>query len=91
MEEAALCGVMVAGVMLGVPLWHSIGECRRGRMVSVHLFRWWIVCAFMLLLCFLGAILFACFVVLLSSLPPPNLSSVSTSCKILSTGILLFT
>lgn len=74
--------------MLGVPLWHSIGECRRGRMVSVHLFRWWIVCAFMLLLCFLGAILFASFVVLLSNLPPPNLSSVSTSCKILSTGIL---
>lgn len=87
MEEAALCGVAVTGIMLGVPLYHSIGNCRQGRVMSVHLFRWWLVCAVMIALGLVMAILFGCSILLLANLPPPKLSPVSTSCKILSKDV----
>lgn len=87
MEEAAFCGVVVTGIMLGVPLYHSMENCRQGRVMTVHLFRWWLVCAVTIFSGLLVAILCGCSMLLLANLPPSKLSPVSSSCKILSKGI----
>jgi hypothetical protein len=87
MEEPAFCGVIVAVVMVGVPLWHSIREGRQGRVVKLHLARWWLACALVLVVSLIMAILLGYSAFLLSTIPPAKLSLLSTSCKIISKGV----
>ncbi len=86
MEEPAFCGVIVAAIMVGVPLWHSIREGRQGRVVKLHLARWWLACALVLVVSLVMAILLGYSAFLLSTIPPAKLSLLSTSCKIISKG-----
>jgi hypothetical protein len=86
MEEPAFCGVIVAVIMVGVPLWHSIREGRQGRVVKLHLARWWLACALVLVVSLIMAILLGYSAFLLSTIPPAKLSLLSTSCKIISKG-----
>jgi hypothetical protein len=87
MEEPAFCGVIVAVIMVGVPLWHSIREGRQGRVVKLHLARWWLACALVLVVSLIMAILLGYSAFLLSTIPPAKLSLLSTSCKIISKGV----
>ncbi|KAJ7535572.1 hypothetical protein O6H91_12G039100 [Diphasiastrum complanatum] len=88
MEELAVWyGIPVAMVMLGVPLWRSIEECRQGRLVQMHLLRWWITCSLILLFSFFLAVTFSTlefvlYKTLVSETPP-----IPTECTILSKGV----
>ncbi|KAL3701349.1 hypothetical protein R1sor_019371 [Riccia sorocarpa] len=87
MEEEFVYGVAAAVVILGAPLWHSIGECRKGRLVRVQLFRWWLCCGVFFLSSLLFSVLFGITGHLLANLPPPRTPLLSTECKIFSRGV----
>lgn len=90
MVEAFLFGAPVLVVMLGVPIWHSLGECRKGRSTQLRLLRWWLTCGFIVSVSMLSGLAFGLAGFVLSNLPPspsPKPSQVSTDCKILSAGI----
>ncbi|KAG6542243.1 hypothetical protein Mapa_016371 [Marchantia paleacea] len=86
-EEDYVYGVAVAVVMLGVPLWHNMGECRKGRLVQVLFFRWWLVCALMIFLSLLFSVLVGVAGYVLANIPPPRTALLSTDCKIISKGV----
>lgn len=80
-------GLPVALVMLGVPLWYSIGECRQGRIVEIRLFRWWLMCGMIVMLSMLSGLVFAVAGVVLASVPASRAAQISTDCRILSTSV----
>lgn len=89
--EALVFGGPVVVVMLGVPIWHSIGECRKGRTVQLRLLRWWLICGFIVFVSLLFGLAFGVAGFVLSNLPTPpspsKASQISTDCRILSSGI----
>lgn len=83
-------GAPVMVVMLGVPIWHSIGECRKGRTKQLRLLRWWLTCGLIVFVSMFSGLVFGVAGFVLSNLPaspPPKPSQVSTDCRILSSGI----
>lgn len=89
MEEAVMYGVAVALLMLGVPLWHSMGECRKGRLVRVHLCRWWLLCGFMVMVSLMIAVVFGVAGFVLENSAPPKAPRLSAECRILAKSMLL--
>ncbi|KAL2649554.1 hypothetical protein R1flu_017682 [Riccia fluitans] len=87
MEEEFVYGVAAAVVILGAPLSHSIGECRKGHLMRVQLFRWWLCGALLMLFWLLFSLLVGLAGHLLASLPPPKAVLFSTHCKVLSKGV----
>ncbi|CAM6092667.1 unnamed protein product [Calypogeia fissa] len=88
MEEAVMYGVAVAMLMLGVPLWHSMGECRKGRLVRVHLCRWWLLCGFMVMLSLMIGILFGVAGFALQNYSSaPKAARFSADCRIVAKGV----
>lgn len=87
--ETFVFGAPVMVVMLGVPIWHSIGECRKGRTKQLRLLRWWLTCGLIVFVSMFSGLVFGVAGFVLSNLPaspPPKPSQVSTDCRILSSG-----
>lgn len=82
-----MLGLPLALLMLGVPLWYCVGECRQGRIAQIRLFRWWLMCGMLVMIPTLTGLLFGVVGFILSNIPATRPSQISTNCRILSTSV----
>ncbi|KAH7447025.1 hypothetical protein KP509_01G087800 [Ceratopteris richardii] len=88
--EAFIFGAPVVAAMLGVPMWHSISECRRGSGRQFFLLRWWLVCALIILMSLIAGLVFGVSGFFFSDASPsssPRTFQMSSNCKILSSSV----